>query len=295
MSLRARTVAAAGAPAGGGSARARQAWPRRLARSVTSGFVQRWLVFVVAVLCWEALTHWSGWLFFPPPSEIAREMYELWFSGPASHLFLTHGAVANMGPSLARALGGWAIAAVLGITVGIALGRSSRARDYTGPLVNFGRSVPSSALVPVFLVLFGIGTPMQVATIAFGTVWPILLNSIDGARSVDHLHLDTARVFQVTRVRRLRRIILPAAGPKIFAGLRVSLSIALILMVISEMVGSRNGLGRQLVIAQQTFEYTAMWAGIVLLGILGYLLNALLLAVEHRLLAWHRGARRTHD
>jgi ABC-type nitrate/sulfonate/bicarbonate transport system permease component len=99
-------------------------------------------------------------------------------------------------------------------------------------------------------------------------------------------------VFRVTGWQRLWQVILPAAAPKIFAGLRVSLSLALILMVISELVGSTAGIGDHLVNAQRGFQLPEMWAGIVLLGILGLLLNGLFVLVELRVLAWHRGARR---
>jgi ABC-type nitrate/sulfonate/bicarbonate transport system permease component len=137
---------------------------------------------------------------------------------------------------------------------------------------------------------------MKVLMIAFGVVWPILLNTIDGVQSVEQLYVDTGRVYGVTRSERLVRIVLPAAAPKIFAGLRVSLSIAVILMVISEMVATTNGLGFQIIQAQRSFKVLDMWAGIVLLGVLGYLLNTALLAVEGRVLHWHhrrpRRARR---
>lgn len=268
-----------------------QAGAGRVGRAVTDVLVRRWLVLVVCVVCWEAITRAGEWLFFPPPSEIAVAMYDEWLSGPATQAFLTDAAIGNIFPSLARALAGWAIAAAIGIAVGLLLGRSGYMRQYAAPLVEFGRATPPPALVPVFIVVFGIGTPMQVATIAFGAVWPILINTIDGARFVDPLHLETARAFGISRRRRSLRIVLPAAMPKILAGLRVSLAIALILMVISEMVGSTNGIGYQLIDAMRTFDYTTMWAAIVLLGILGYLLNAVFLAVEHRTLFWHRGAR----
>lgn len=267
-------------------------WLRSLGRRLLTGALHRWLVLVVALLCWEAATHWGEWLLFPPPTEIAATMYAMWFSGPPSDAFLTAEAIGNIGPSLARTLGGWAIASALGIGVGIWLGRRPHARQYAHPLLELGRVIPPPTLIPVFLVLFGIGSPLQVATISFAAVWPVLLNTIDGARFVDRSYLDTADIFGISPARRLLRIVLPAAGPKIFAGLRVSLSIALILMVISEMVGARNGIGYALITAQHSFEYVEMWAGIVLLGILGYGLNAALLAVEKRILGWHRGAQR---
>jgi ABC-type nitrate/sulfonate/bicarbonate transport system permease component len=132
---------------------------------------------------------------------------------------------------------------------------------------------------------------MEVATIAFGTIWPILLNTIDGASSVDPVQLETARAFRLSRGQQLTRLIIPSAMPKIFTGFRLSLSLALILMVFSELVGSTNGVGYEMLNAQNSFDLSLLWCTIVLLGILGYLLNVVLNGVERVLLSWHRGAR----
>src|SRR5690606_2298393 len=131
------------------------------------------------------------------------------------------------------------------------------------------------------------------AIIGFGAVWPILLNTADGVASVEPLQRDTARAYRIGFGDQLLRIILPAAAPKIFAGLRISLSIAVILMVISEMVATVDGVGFALVQAQRSFRTLDVWAAILVLGIIGFALNAALTAVEGRALRWHRGAMRT--
>ncbi|MEU7005026.1 ABC transporter permease [Nonomuraea sp. NPDC046570] len=263
--------------------------------------VLRWflglLVAAVVVLVWERATTWmraaeiEGSVFFPPPSEIVSKLHTLWFSGPADRLFLTDAAYADLLPSMGRLLTGWSIAAVAGILLGVALGRSRTFSQYIDPLLQFGRAVPPPMLITVFIAMFQMGTQMQLVTIVFGVIWPVLLNSVEGARSVDAKFLDSAVVFGLTRVQRLTRVILPAAAPKISAGLRLSLSLALILMVISELVGSTDGIGRHLLLSQRRFELADMWAGILLLGVLGIILNAVFLAVERRVLAWHRQAR----
>ncbi|MGE5288794.1 MAG: ABC transporter permease [Micromonosporaceae bacterium] len=258
------------------------------------GLVLAPLCLVAAALAaWQVAARSAGSLYFPPPSTIVAGMHRLWFSGPPSHLWLNHDGIANLLPSLGRLLGGWAAAGVAGIAFGVAVGRSPRFSEYVEPVIHFGRAVPPPTLVPVFLVMFKIGTQMQIATIVFGVIWPVLVNSIDGARGVDRLHIETAKVFKISRVERLRRIILPAAAPKIFAGLRLSLSLALIMMVIGEFVGSTNGIGRELEVAQTVFDIPSMWAVFVLLGILGLVLNTSFLLVERRVLAWHSGSRRT--
>lgn len=255
------------------------------------GFLQRWTVFVVCVIVWQVVTSLADDTYFPTPVAIVGTMYDLWFSGPLSHLFLTDLAVDNILPSLGRLLSGWAIGGAIGVTAGIALGRSRLALDYVEPLISFARALPAVALLPVFLVLFKLGTPVQLATIVFGVVWPVLLNTIHGAQSVDPVQVATARVFKLPRRRWIFGIVLPAALPKICSGLRISLSLSLVLMVISELVGATDGIGYQFQVAMQGFDLTIVWAWIVLLGILGNLLNWIFLGFERWALAWHRGAR----
>ncbi|WP_344585186.1 ABC transporter permease [Nonomuraea roseoviolacea] len=251
-----------------------------------------WFVPAVAVV-WELVTRSIGDADFPPPSTIVARMHQMWFSGPASRLFLTDDAVANILPSLQRLFGGWLLAAVIGIVLGVVLGRSRMAAQYFDPLFEFGRAIPPPLLIPLFFILFHAGLQVHLATIVFGVIWPVLLNSIDGARAVDRTYVDTGVVFGLSRAQRLRVIVIPAASPKIFAGLRLSLSLALILMVISELFGSSDGIGYQLLQAQRGFDTPAVWAAIALLGILGYLVNSLFVLVEHRVLIWHRQAGRT--
>lgn len=256
-------------------------------------FVQRWAVFAGLVVVWELLTWLADDTFFPRPSEIAQAGQRLWLSGPVGDLFLTDAVFDHVLPSLGRLLAGWAMAAVLGISLGVALGRSATAMQYAGPLLTFMRSIPPPALVPVFLLLFSIGTQMQLATIVFGVLWPILLNSVDGARSVDATKFETSAVFRIPKAQWVLGVVLPSAAPKIFAGLRVSLSLSLVLMVVSELVGTDNGIGSQLLVAQREFDFPDMWAGIILLGVLGYALNTVLLAFEHKALGWQPKQERT--
>ncbi|MGP3935842.1 ABC transporter permease [Nonomuraea sp. KM88] len=247
-----------------------------------------WLIPVV--LCgWELLARSLDIAYLPEPSLIVTRMYEMWFSGP---YILTEEAVDNFVPSLVRVTGSWAVAVVVGVALGVALGRTAWLADVVQPLVEFARAVPPPVMLPLFLVLFTMGTQVQVATIVFGIIWPILLNSIDGARSVDRLKVETATVFGVPASLRLFRIILPSAAPKIFAGLRLSVSLALILMVISELKGSTEGIGYLLSLANSNADMPAIWAGVLVLGVLGFVLNSLFLMVERRVLAWHRDAHR---
>ncbi|MFB4309014.1 ABC transporter permease [Actinomadura sp. GTD37] len=280
----------------GASMRARAVLPARRPGGrvlrAARGFAERaWLVAVAAVL-WELVTRAVDETYFPPPTTIAAALRELWFGGPASHLFLTGNAIDDFSTSLTHLFIGWAAAGAAGVAVGAAIGRSRLLDDLLNPVLEFLRAVPPPTLLPFFIMVFQLGATMQIVTIAFGVVWPVLLNTADGVRTVEPLQLDTARVFGVGPVRRLVVIVLPAAAPKIFAGLRVALSFALILMVLSELFGSTAGIGSELIDAQRAFELPRMWAGIVMLGILGLLFNAVFMLLERRLLAWHTGARR---
>ncbi|WP_327086860.1 ABC transporter permease [Nonomuraea sp. NBC_01738] len=242
-----------------------------------------WLIPVVLV-GWELAAGAVASPYFPVPTRILTRLIEL---------FAEEDAIGHVWPSLVRVTGSWCLAVLAGVLIGVALGRTRRLADYIDPLVEFGRAVPPPAMLPVFLVLFSMGTEVQVATIVFGIIWPILLNSIDGARNVEPLQIDTATVFGVPAHLRLLRIILPAASPKIFAGLRLSVSLALILMVVSELKGSTEGIGYLLELASSQADMAALWAGVVMLGVLGYVLNTLFLMGERRMLAWHHDRRRS--
>ncbi|MEV4888838.1 ABC transporter permease [Nonomuraea sp. NPDC055795] len=247
----------------------------------------RWAVFAACALAWEALSRSAGNRFFPPPSRIAARMYEMWFSGP---YILTDQAIEHFAPSLGRLAAGLAGAVVTGVVLGFVLGRSEKARAYADPVLQLFRAVPPPLLVPVFIVLLNVGTQMQLATIAFATLWPILLNTADGVKGVDRQHLETAQVFRLTAAQRLWRVLVPSALPKVFAGLRLSMSVALILMVFAELMpGSSNGIGYLLQDAYAVGDLPRMWSAVVLIGVLGYALNAGLLAVQRRVLAWQGG------
>jgi ABC-type nitrate/sulfonate/bicarbonate transport system permease component len=234
------------------------------------------------------LVVWGVWsasadsFYYPPLTEILDTFADTWvFERVRSDVL----------PSLARLGAGYAIAVVVAVAVGVPLGLSRTARRAASPIVEFLRAIPPPALLPPAIVIVGIGNSMKVLIIAFVCVWPVLLNTIDGIRGIDPTLNDTTRVYGVRGITRLRLVVLPAAGPQIAAGMRTSLSLAVILMVISEMVASTNGIGFFVLQSQRTFAIPEMWSGIVLLGILGYVLNLIFTVVERRVLAWHRGAR----
>jgi ABC-type nitrate/sulfonate/bicarbonate transport system permease component len=141
--------------------------------------------------------------------------------------------------------------------------------------------------VPAAILILGLGDASRIAVIAFGLCFPILVNTAEGVRGIPLEVRDTASMLHVGRVERALRIYLPAALPSIMAGLRIAVSLGLVLVIVSEFVGEQNGIGYYLVIKQSEFDFPALYAGILFLGLLGYVLNRLFLLVERRVLAWH--------
>jgi ABC-type nitrate/sulfonate/bicarbonate transport system permease component len=253
-------------------------------------FALRWVVLAVLVTLWQVATVAFPSPFFPQPARIFERAALLWF--PGANGILTPSMQSDVLPSLGRMLLGFGVSVVVAVALGTVIGLSRKVGDYIDPIIQFLRAVPPPALLPIFLVLFGTGDEMRVLLIAFGTAWPILLNTIEGVRSIEELKYETATVFRIGFLGRLTRIVLPGAAPKILAGVRTSLSLALILMVISEMVAASSGIGFSIVQAQRGFGFLDMWAGIVLLGIIGFLLNTVLTLIERRILAWQRSSGR---
>jgi len=230
----------------------------------------RWALFVGCVLIWQWVTWAARNPYFPTPLTIARRAGRLWFAGPPGHLLLTDGVFDDVAPSIGRIAVGWGAAVVVGVVVGLVLGRAPVAADYCRGLLAFARAVPPSTLVPVLLVLFHVGATMEIVAIFFGSVWPVLLDAVDGARSVHPVTMDTALVFRIPWYRRAFGIVAPAAAPKILGGLRISLSIAFILMVVAELFGGTSGIGHRLALAERAGDLPGMWAWIVLIGVLAY-------------------------
>jgi ABC-type nitrate/sulfonate/bicarbonate transport system permease component len=194
-------------------------------------------------------------------------------------------------PSLWRLAAGYVIAVVAGIALGVLLGQRPTVRRMTSPIIEFMRAIPAPALIPFAILVLGVEDDAKIFLIAVVCIFPVLLNTIDGVAGVEPTLLDTTTVYRIGRLDRLRYVVLPAAAPQIFAGMRTSLSLSLILMVISEMVASANGIGYFILQSQRSFAITEMWSGILLLGLLGYLFNVVFTLVERRVLAWHIGAR----
>ncbi len=249
---------------------------------------------LMLIAAWEVAARTANSIWFPPPSAIVTTMYQLWLSGPAP-LFFTPAVAVDILPSVTRTLMGLGIAILVGVSLGFVIGRSRFISATTEPIINFLRSTPGPALVPVFLLLLGTGSLMRVVLIAFAALWPIMLNTIDGVRAVDPTQLETARAFGLPRRARIFRVILPAALPKIYAGIAIGIAVSLTLMVVSELTVATDGIGYQIQRATQVFQMKNMWAGILLIAILGVVFNVVFELIERRTLRWYRGSKRDAD
>lgn len=234
------------------------------------------------VLLWWLLTLGSDSFWVPKPGKLVTTFWEVWV-GPRW--------ASDVVPSLVRLVIGLTVAIVLGILMGLAIGSSVLLRRLSEPVLEFFRALPPPILIPVLMVLVGVNDTMKVLVIISGCIWPVLLNTIEGVRSVDDVLQDTARVYGITGRSKFTMLTLPATSPYYVAGIRQALSLGLILMVISEMFGSSSGLGFTIVQFQRMFAVTEMWSGIVLLGLIGVALAAAFALVEKRVLAWYYGLK----
>jgi ABC-type nitrate/sulfonate/bicarbonate transport system permease component len=234
------------------------------------------LPLALLVLWWVASAD-SQSFYLPPLRQILEAFADVWL-GPR--------LVDDVLPSLARLLAGLVLAAVAGVALGVVVGTSPRLRAALEPVLEFLRAIPPPVLVPIFILVAGIGTTMKVLVIVSGCLWPILLNTVEGVRARDEVLEDTCRAYGI------RHLVLRAASPQIVTGLRQALAIGIILMVISEMFAASSGLGFTIIQFQRGFAIPEMWSGILLLGLLGVVLSLGFRGLERWVLGWYHGLRR---
>jgi sulfonate transport system permease protein len=237
---------------------------------------------VILLGSWQlaADQHWIDPTIFTPPSGIAEAAGTLASSGV---LF------ADLGDTLARLLAGYAIGAVAGIAVGLALGRSRPLRAAMGPLFTALYAVPQIALLPLLLVIFGIGETAKVLTVVAVTFFVLEINVSSAVRALDPRLLEAGIAYHATGPRLIRHVVLPACMPAIFTGLRVSIALGLVVITAVEFVASSNGLGFLVWNSWQLFEPPQMYVGLVMIAIVGVILTALIGLAERISLPWLRG------
>ncbi|HEV7415784.1 MAG TPA: ABC transporter permease [Tianweitania sediminis] len=181
---------------------------------------------------------------------------------------------------------GLAVAALLGSAIGIVLALSPIVETITRPIIEFLRPIPSVALIPVALLVLGIGFSMHLFMIVFAAIWPVIFSAKAGVEDVDPRQLETGRVFGLSRAARVYRLVLPAALPSIATGIRTASAIALVLTITVEMLVGRHGIGSFLENMRLNGLVTEMWSAIILTGIVGYLVNVLFLMLEKHFIPW---------
>ena len=246
----------------------------------------RWPGFLLIILLlamWEAASAME--LVDPVSLPRVSTIVESWAG------VLLNGALPNqLLPSLGRIASGFALAVVVAVPLGLLMGTVRFAYRLLEPITEFIRPIPSSAYIPIAILFLGIGNEMKVFVIFLACLFPVLLNTFGGVRSVDPVLVETGRTFGLSRIKTLWQIILPAALPHILTGMRISLGLALVVSVVAEMISGNSGIGYFILNMQRIFRVPEMFAGIFTLGVLGYLINVGFLQVERYFLRW-RGTR----
>jgi ABC-type nitrate/sulfonate/bicarbonate transport system permease component len=241
----------------------------------------RFLFIGMALVAWEAAARSGLWnkILFPSLVNIGQELV-LFFTRTASLM--------EVWTSLYRALGGFAAAAVVGILLGILMGRSKTIAGLLDPLFSGTYAVPKLALFPIFIFVFGIGSLSKVALVFLECLYPIVIMSYAGARSVNRVLLWSAQNMGASRADILRRVVIPATAPFIFAGFRVAVPVAMIVVVITEMVSSADGLGYLVIYSLSSLRTDRMLAVVVVIALLGYALDKAVVLARDRLIYWEK-------
>ena len=222
---------------------------------------------------------------FPPASVVLVTLYKL-LSGKAIYEQLL--------ASLIRLFEGFFLAALIGLAVGIPMGLSRTAEKTGDPLVQFLRPMPSVVLIPLAILYFGLGNEMIVSIVTYASIWPVLINTIDGIKSIDPILLNTSRAFQVRGFTQVRKVILPAAAPFILSGLRVSLGIAWIVEITAEILSTAatTGIGAAIFRYFNIPSLPPVYATIIFVALIAYAVNRGFLMTQSKIIPWHEQSKR---
>lgn len=238
-------------------------------------------VTAVLVAFWQATANYSGIppVFLPGPDRAWRALVAGFTSGDLSRLTLA---------TIQRMFYGWVLASLAGIMVGALIGASRLARDYVAPTLEMIRPVPVSAFMPVMIAFLGLTGSMVLVVIALGAIWPVLLATVHGVSAVEPRLVEVSQSLRLGRLQTLWKISLPNAQPDILAGMRIGLTVSLVLAVIGEMLTSENGLGSFILLSARGFRSAETFAGVILLGLIGLFSNVALQEIERYMLRWRR-------
>jgi len=237
---------------------------------------------IAFLLLWELVPRLGivSSAYLSPPSEVLATIWRM--AGDGS-------LVTHVLASLRRSLWGLALAIVLGVALGLLMGWFARFEAVVDPILQLFRQTSAFALFPVFILFLGIGELSKVALIFWASFWPVLLGTISGVRQVDRLLIHAAASMGASRSFIFRKVVLPAASPSIFTGVRLAGTYCITALVAAEMIGAHSGLGFLTLNSQEVFQIPSMYAGILLLALVGLVLNYVLALVERRLTRWRKG------
>ena len=240
------------------------------------------LAALLAVLgLWWLASHqqWVSKVFLPTPEAAAGALLEGMADGELAAFTLA---------TTVRMLLGWLLASLLGIALGALIGSSAAARAWLQPTLEFIRPLPASALLPLAIAIFGLSSGMVLVVVAFGAMWPVLLATVHGFASVHARLQEVAQALQLSKAAFVFKVGLPNAMPDILAGMRLSMTVSLIVAVVGEMIASQPGLGQAILLAARSFRASELFAGVILLGAIGFASNLLLGGAAQHLLRWQR-------
>jgi sulfonate transport system permease protein len=238
---------------------------------------------VVAALigCWQVIAHLRlvPPIFLPGPDQTWAALVGGFEDGDLTEQFLS---------TVEHMIAGWLLASILGVTLGIVIGTSPTAQGYLQGSLEFLRPLPASAMAPLAISFLGFSPAMVIAVIGFGTLWPMLLATIHGFSATRPRLIEVSRMLRLSPWEIAWKIRLPHAMPDILASMRFAISVALILAVVAEMLSSQDGLGQRILFSARAFRSADVYAGVILLGVIGFSSNLLLTVIEQRLLRWRQ-------
>jgi NitT/TauT family transport system permease protein len=245
--------------------------------------VSRFLPILLVLALWEGVVAMGlvDPAFLPSVHQVAHALFDL---GHEASLW------SDLLISIYRSLAGLAVGVIVGVPLGIVMAVSPRANGFFGPLVATTYSLPKAALVPLFILWFGIGNLTDILTVFLATLLPVIVSTYHGVKAVPHHLVWSARAFGTPDARILRRILVPAAAPHILAGIRVALGFSWVLTISSEMIAAKTGIGKQIFLYGENGAYAYMFAGILAIVIVAYALDRLMVRLTARLLQWHESA-----
>jgi ABC-type nitrate/sulfonate/bicarbonate transport system permease component len=201
-------------------------------------------------------------------------------------IVVTGAILAPIASTISLLFAGYFIGCIAAVVLGLLMGNYRRLYNLFEPLVELLRPIPKAALLPALILFLGVGAPMKITIVALAAFFPVLINTVQGVRAVEPVLTDMARTYGHSETNVLLRILLPSSAPYILAGMRISLGISLIVVIIAEMISASGGLGDVIIYGQRMFLVVDSYAWVVIVAALGFLLNALFRWVERRTTFW---------